>query len=125
MKDYFFINGTQRDNATRKIIYIALTLLIFFSARVYAGPNYVSGQITSLRASATEPAIRLTGNVTPDDCDGGTYGWLHFEGTPEERNRVYASALALSLAGKSVSVYTNSDGTTCRINNIQVTSGLN
>ncbi len=49
--------------------------------------------------------------------DGGTYGWIYFQGTEEQRNRVYASALALS--GKAVTVYTNADGTTCRINNIQ------
>lgn len=98
-------------------------MLILNSA--YAGPTWSSGKITSLLASGTNPAIRLTGNISPDNCDGGTYGWLYFQGTAEERNRIYASALALSLVGKTVSVYTNGDGSTCRINNIQVTSGLN
>lgn len=100
-------------------------MLLFITVLVNAGPNYVSGKITSLKASATNPAIRLTGNVSPDNCDGGNYGWLYFQGTSEERNRVYASALALALAGKSVTVYTNNDGQTCRISEIQVTSGLN
>lgn len=96
---------------------------IIVSGTAIAGPNYVSGKITSLLASATGPAIRLTGNISPDQCDGGTYVWLYFQGTAEERNRVYSSALALS--GQVVSVYTNKDGARCRINNIQVTSGLN
>lgn len=80
MKEYFLINGVRTTNATRKITFIVLTMLAFFGTEVYAGPHYASGQITSLQASATEPAIRLANNVTPDDCDGGTYGWLNFEG---------------------------------------------
>jgi TRAP-type mannitol/chloroaromatic compound transport system substrate-binding protein len=62
---------------------------------------------TSLLASATDPAIRLTGNISPELCDGGTYGWLYFQGTGEERNRVYSTALALSLTGKNVAIYAN------------------
>ena len=105
-------------------------LLLLLSGMIFtdlsiAGPSYATGKITSLLASGTNPAIRLTGNVSPDLCDGGNYGWLYFAGTAEERNRVYASALALSLVGKTVAVYTNSNGQQCRINNIQVTSGLN
>ena len=100
-------------------------LITLCSGIAHSGPYYVSGKITSLRASASDPAIRVSDGMVPDSCDGGAYGWLYFQGTPEERNRVYASALALSLAGKVVTVYTNNDGTTCRINNIQVTSGLN
>lgn len=98
---------------------------VLLSSSLIAGPHYSGGKITSLLASANDPAIRLTGNISPDNCNGGAYGWLLFSGTPEERNRVYASALALSLSGKSVTVYTNSDGQRCRISNIQVTSGLN
>ena len=98
---------------------------VLISSSLIAGPHYSGGKITSLLASANDPAIRLTGNISPDNCSGGTYGWLYFSGTPEERNRVYSSALALSLSGKTVVVYTNSDGKTCRINMIQVTSGLN
>lgn len=97
----------------------------YFTGTVYAASSWSSGKITSLLAHGTDPAIRLTGNVSPDNCDGGVYGWLHFQGSPEERNRIYSSALALSLTGKNVTVYTNSDGSACRINNIQVTSGLN
>lgn len=97
----------------------------FFSISAFAVNNFASGKVTSLLASGTDPAIRLTGNVSPELCDGGTYGWLYFKGSAEERSRVYATALAMSLAGKMVTVYTNTDGTTCRISNIQVTSGLN
>lgn len=99
--------------------------LMLVSDSLVAGPYYSSGKITSLLASPNDPAIRLSGNISPDKCNGGTYGWLYFKGTPEERHRVYSSALALSLSGKSVTVYTNSDGSKCRITNIQVTSGLN
>ena len=105
-------------------ILVGFTSLVLSSSLV-AGPNYSGGKITSLLASANDPAIRLTGNISPDNCDGGTYGWLYFSGTPEERNRVYSSALAFSLSGKSVTVYTNNDGKKCRISNIQVISGLN
>jgi hypothetical protein len=90
-----------------------------------ASDTYVSGQITSLLAHGTDPAIRIQGNIAPTKCDGGAYGWIYFAGTPEERHRVYATALALSLVGKPVTVYTNGDGSTCRINNIQIISGLN
>lgn len=76
-------------------------------------------------AHGNNPAIRLTGNISPILCDGGNYGWLYFKGTAEEQSRIFASAMALSLSGKTVTVYTNSDGGTCRISNIQVTSGLN
>lgn len=98
---------------------------VFLSNLLIAGPHYSSGKITSLLASANDPAIRLEGNISPDNCNGGTYGWLYFSGTPEERNRVYSSALALSLSGKRVTVYTNNNGEQCRISNIQVTNGLN
>jgi hypothetical protein len=106
-----------------KVLVISSLLLV--SNISIAGSTYVGGKITSLLASATDPAIRLTGNVSPELCDGGTYGWLYFEGTAEERNRVYSTALALSLTGKNVTIYVNGDGARCRINNIQVTIGLN
>lgn len=99
--------------------------LLAAAENVYGADYYVGGQITSLKAHGTDPAIRLSGNVVPAKCDGGTYGWMYFAGTPEERHRIYATALALSLTNKAVTVYTNSDGTTCRINNIQIISGLN
>jgi hypothetical protein len=108
-----------------KFGFVGLFLCVLFSHISHAGPTWQGGYITSLLASGTDPAIRLTGNVSPDNCSGGTYGWLHFEGTAEERNRIYATALAMSLAGKRVDVYTNGDGSVCRIRNIQVTSGLN
>lgn len=106
-----------------KIMSISLVTLV--SANAISATYPVSGQITSLLASGTDPAIRLTNNVSPALCDGGNYGWLYFQGTAEEKQRVYASALALSLSGKAVTVYTNNDGQRCEINNIQVTSGLN
>ena len=103
---------------------VYLVLLLLLSANAFAvnpGPYYASGKIVSLMASGTDPALRLTGNISPDLCNGGNHGWLYFKGSAEERNRTYASALALSLTGKAVAVYTNSDGEKCRIDNIQVT----
>lgn len=85
----------------------------------------MSGKITSLFVHGNDPAIGIAGKLSPEQCSGGRYGWLYFSGTPEERNRVYASALVLSLSSKTVTVYTNSDGDKCRIDNIQVTGGLN
>ena len=76
---------------------ISLLSAIILSSNAFAGSHYASGKVTSLLASGTDPAIRITGNISPDLCDGGTYGWLYFQGTPEERNRVYGSALALSF----------------------------
>jgi len=102
-----------------------LALGMSLSGASQAAAHYSTGKITSLLASANDPAVRLTGNISPDLCDSGTYGWMYFEGTPEERNRLYSSALALSLAGKTVTVYTNNNGAQCRINSMQVTSGLN
>jgi len=107
------------------ILFVTLFVTqILIQSNAFAGPNSAGGKITSLLAHGSEPAIRLTGNVSPDNCSGGTYGWLYFAGTEEQRQRVYASALALSLSGKRVAVYTNNDGTTCRIINIQVITGL-
>lgn len=100
-------------------------LWVFGSTLAFAGSHYIGGKVTSLLASGTNPAIRLTGNVSPTLCDGGTWGWLYFQGSAEERSRIYSTALAMSLAGKTVTVYTNNDGTTCRIHNIQITNGLN
>ncbi|MBL1278198.1 MAG: hypothetical protein COB30_019150 [Ectothiorhodospiraceae bacterium] len=111
-----------------KLKFICIGVIILcgiFSTTAVAGEYFVSGKITSLLASAKNPAIRIAGNISPSGCNGGTYGWLYFVGTAEERNRVYASALALSLAGKTVTAYTNSDGGVCQITNIQVTNGLN
>ena len=107
------------------ILLFVFALNLFFAAQATAGVTWASGQVTSLLASGTNPAIRLAGNISPDRCSGGTYGWLYFAGTAEEKNRVYATALAMSLSGKTVTVYTNGDDTTCRISTIQITSGLN
>lgn len=104
---------------------ILLSLIAIAPISVYAGPHYVSGKVTSLLAHGQAPSIRLTGNVSPDNCDGGAYGWLGFQGTAEEQSRVYATAMAMALSGKTVTVYTNSDGGPCKINNIQITGGLN
>ncbi len=104
-----------------------LGYLLLFSIvnSAFAGPTWATGKVTSLMASATNPAIRLTGNISPDNCDGGHNGWIYFSGTAEDKNRVYATALAMSLSGKIVTVYTNGNGAQCQISNIQITSGLN
>ncbi|MEC4737886.1 MULTISPECIES: hypothetical protein [unclassified Shewanella] len=107
------------------MLLIVSVLNLFFAAQAIAGTTWATGKITSLMASGANPAIRLSGNISPDRCSGGTYGWLYFSGTAEEKNRVYSTALAMSLTGKTVTVYTNGDDTTCRIGNIQITSGLN
>ncbi len=90
-----------------------------------AGPNYATGKVTSLYASGTDPGIRITGNASPSQCDGGTYGWLFFSGTEQQKQWMYSTALAMSLSGKTLTVYTNNNGERCRIYNIQVTGGLN
>ncbi|KPZ73125.1 hypothetical protein AN944_00273 [Shewanella sp. P1-14-1] len=100
------------------------TILLTVCKFATAGSTWASGKITSLLASGAEPAIRLAGNISPEDCSGGKYGWLYFEGSAEEKNRVYATALAMSLSNKTVTVYTNGGGQRCRISNIQITSGL-
>ena len=87
--------------------------LLLMPAMVFAGPHYVSGKVTSSSAHGTNPAIRLAGNVSPDDCDGGVYGWLYFKGTTNEKSRIYSTALAMAIAGKRATVYTNSDGVQC------------
>lgn len=104
---------------------ITASIFVLMSGQVFAAPGSVSGKVTSLLASGTSPAIRVTGNATPDNCDGGIYGWMGFQGTPEEQARVYATALAMAVSGHSVAVYTNTDGGPCKIENIQVTGGLN
>ena len=91
---------------------------------VFSADNYVSGKIVSLAANVDNPAIRIDGLVAPDKCDGGQYNWLYFQGTPEERYRMFSMAMAMSLTGKSVDVYTNSDGKTCRIAAIQAIRGF-
>lgn len=104
---------------------IGFLLFLLMPGLVFAGTNYASGKVTSLSAHGSNPAIRLTGNISPDNCDGGNYSWLYFSGTTEEKSRVYSTALAMAVAGKTVTVYTNSDGSQCKIYNIQITSGLN
>lgn len=104
---------------------VVLMVGLLFSHLAFSGPYYVAGKITSLLGSGTEPAIRLEGNISPDLCSGGKWGWLYFQGTEQQKQWAYSTALAMSLAGKTVSVYTNADGEQCRINSIQVTSGLN
>lgn len=99
-------------------------MLISVSQSSFAGETWATGKVTSLLSSGTNPAIRLSGNISPDKCDGGTYGWIYFSGTAEEKSRVFATALAMSLAGKTITVYTNGDGGQCRIRNIQITSGI-
>ena len=57
----------------KRIFFLALATLLF-SPFALSGSGHASGKITFLKASATEPAIWLTGNISPDLCDGGTYG---------------------------------------------------
>lgn len=110
---------------TFKFIKIVTALMIItLNQSACAGETWASGKVTSLLSSGTDPAIRLSGNISPDKCSGGKYGWLYFTGTAEEKSRVYSTALAMSLAGKTVTVYTNGDGSRCRIGNIQITSGI-
>jgi len=104
---------------------LLLSLIAIAPMSVSAGPNYVTGKVVSLLAHGQSPSIRLTGNVSPDQCDGGAYGWLGFQGTAAEQTRVYATAMAMALAGKTIAVYTNTDGERCKIHNIQITGGLN
>ncbi|BFM10142.1 hypothetical protein R50072_02950 [Simiduia litorea] len=106
---------------------LRLVLLVasILGSSVVSANNYVRGQITSLLGSGADPAVRVGANLVPSACNGGSYGWLHFYGTPQERQWIYTTALAMSVAGKVVTVYTNSDGARCEITNIQVTDGLN
>lgn len=116
-----FINKERRLRMyLRKIL---LLLVFIIPTSVLAGPNFVSGKVTSLLAHGLAPSIRLTGNVSPDNCDGGVYGWLGFQGLPEEQARVYSTALAMAITSKTVTVYTNTDGGPCKIGNIQITNG--
>lgn len=103
---------------------VALTLMLA-SPMSFAAENYVGGKITSLSGSGSDPAIRVEGNQVPSKCDGGTYGWLYFYGSAQERQWIYSTALAMAVSGKPVTVYTNADGGTCRIHNIEIISGLN
>ncbi len=109
----------------KTISFIIFIFTLSSAATCFAGATYVGGKVTSLLASGANPAIRLTGNVSPDNCNGGKYGWLYFLGDAQERQWMYSTALAMSLSGKNVTVYTNGDGGTCRISNIQITGGLN
>ncbi|ABD82272.1 hypothetical protein [Saccharophagus degradans] len=102
-----------------------LFLFVMVSPVCGAGENYVSGQITSLKGAGTNPAIRIGDRLVPGNCDGGTYGWLQFKGSTQEQQWLYSTALAMALSKKKVTVYTNNDGTSCKISNIQITSGLN
>lgn len=110
---------------SRFIKLVSALLLSVVTSVGYGGPNWASGQVTSLQAHGADPAIRLTNNVSPDLCDGGTYGWLYFAGTPEEKQRIYATAMTMAVTGVAVTVYTNTNGARCEINNIQITGGLN
>lgn len=81
----------------KKLSLIAVLCSLCVSQACIAADTYVSGQITSLMAHGTDPAIRLSnGNAVPTKCDGGYYGWLYFQRSAEKRQRVYAIALALS-----------------------------
>lgn len=90
------------------------------ASAAHAADYYVTGKISSLLAHGTDPGIRIEGPVTPTGCNGGQWGWMYFQGaTAEERHRVYSTAVALFMAGRSATVYTNTDGSQCRITNIQ------
>lgn len=108
----------------RKALPILLVFLML-PIKAISGPHWVSGKITSLMGSANDPAIIIENGQVPTGCDGGTYKWLYFAGTAQEKQWIYSTALAMALTKKNISVYTNNDGNTCRIHNIQITSGLN
>ncbi|WP_185976901.1 hypothetical protein [Shewanella psychropiezotolerans] len=120
--------GNPKDSEMMLMVKLGILGMVISLCMVnsaFAGTTWATGLVTSLMASAMSPAIRLTGNITPDNCDGGSHGWIYFNGTPEEQHRVYATALAMSLSGKTITVYTNGNGAQCKIINIQITSGLN
>lgn len=105
---------------TKYLIAILLALATF---SIIAGPHYAGGKIKSASGSL-DPHIMLEGSVTPTNCDGGSYGWMKFEGSNStEKHQIYATALTAAISGKNVTVYTNSDGTTCKIRVIEV--GIN
>lgn len=58
-----------------------LSLLLVASNQFYAANYSVGGQIASLKAHGTDPAIRLSVNIVPAKCEGGTSGLMYFAGT--------------------------------------------
>lgn len=102
-----------------------LLVQFMFVMQAYSAEHYATGKVTALLGSAEDPAIMVGSSDVPSLCDGGDYGWLYFSGTPQDRQWIYATAMAMAVTGKTVVVYTNTDGEKCRIGNIQVTSGLN
>jgi len=100
----------------RKVLLIGLVLFTIVS---FAGPHYATGTIVKVSGSS-DPAVLLSGSV-PTECDSGNYGWIKFAGSDSPgKHRTYSTALAAAIAGKTVTVYTNSDGEYCRINFIEV-----
>lgn len=67
------------------MLLLVSVLNLFFAAQATAGTTWATGKITSLMASGTNPAIRLSGNISPDRCSGGTYGGYIFPGLPKRR----------------------------------------
>ena len=104
-----------------KLYIFALSIVVTNSVLAgSAGPSHASGKIIQVSGSSN-PHIRLDDSTTPTGCDGGSYGWMDFKGeTPEDKHRIYATALTAAIAGKSVTVYTNSDNTGCEIRTIEV-----
>ena len=89
---------------------LSVIFITLISLSSFAGPHYAGGKIKSVSGSL-DPHIMLEGSVTPTNCDGGSYGWMKFEGNNStEKHQIYATALTAAIAGKSVTVYTNSDG---------------
>jgi hypothetical protein len=99
---------------------VALASGLALSSLVAAGPYYESAKISSMLFSADEPAMRLSGDIAPTNCDSGKSGWLYFKGTLQQKKDLFDFALSMAEKGLTVTVYTNSDSRRCQVFNIQV-----
>ena len=102
----------------KKIAALASGLML--SGLVAAGPYYETAPVSSLLFSADEPAMRLSGDIAPTNCNSGKSGWLYFKGSLQQKKDLFDFAFAMAEKGLPVTVYTNSDGKRCQVFNIQV-----
>ena len=93
---------------------------LFISSLALSGPYYETAKISSLIFSADEPAIRLSGDIAPTNCNSGKSGWLYFKGTVAQKQNLFQNAWTIAEKGLPVTIYTNSDGKRCQIFNLQV-----
>ena len=98
----------------------AITSGLVLSSLVAAGPYYETAKVSSLLFSADEPAMRLSGDIAPTNCDSGKSGWLYFKGTLQQKKDLFEFAFSMAEKGLPVTVYTNSDSRRCQVFNIQV-----